>query len=361
LAARSDAIPDGLVHAFPIRSLLWKWRVRRLATKGRSHEAYLQTDAAFATAVARLKLPPHDVFFGYSYASLEMLAAEKKRGVLTVLDQIDPGAVEFHVVAKEMARFPELAGPPPVFPAAYYERNRREWALADRVVVNSEFCREALNKQGVAPEKLVVIPLAFEAEVGDRSLKMEDGKTPNSERSTFKSQPSTAPLRVLFLGQVNVRKGIHYLIEAARKLEQENVHFNIVGPIGILSAAVASAPRNMTFHGPVSREGAAEWYRKSDLFVLPTLSDGFAITQLEAMSHGLPVISTPCCGEVVSDGVDGFIVPPRDADTLAKTFLRYLSEPDLLQEQRRVALEKSKQFTLERLATNLRSLTAALG
>jgi len=128
-----------------------------------------------------------------------------------------------------------------------------------------------------------------------------------------------------------------------------------------LSAAVASAPRNMTFHGPVSREGAAEWYRKSDLFVLPTLSDGFAITQLEAMSHGLPVISTPCCGEVVSDSVDGFIVPPRDEDTLAKTFLRYLSEPDLLQEQRRVALEKSKQFTLERLATNLRSLTAALG
>jgi glycosyltransferase involved in cell wall biosynthesis len=348
LVARCDGIPDGLVRAFPFRSLLWKWRVRRLAAQGRVHEAYVQTDGAFAAAVARLKLPPHDLFFGYSYASLEMLAAEKKRGVLTVLDQIDPGAVEFHVVAEEMARFPELAGPPPVFPAAYYERNRREWALADRVVVNSEFCREALNKQGVAPEKVVVIPLAFET-----------GKT--NRKSEIGNRKSEQPLRVLFLGQVILRKGIHYLIEAARKLEQENVHFNIVGPIGILSAAVASAPRNMTFHGPVSREGAAEWYRKSDLFVLPTLSDGFAITQLEAMSHGLPVISTPCCGEVVSDSVDGFIVPPRDEDTLAKTFLRYLSEPDLLQEQRRVALEKSKQFTLERLATNLRSLTAALG
>ena len=130
---------------------------------------------------------------------------------------------------------------------------------------------------------------------------------------------------MLWLGQVNVRKGIHYLMEAARKLEKENIHFDVVGPIGILSDAVASAPRNVTFHGPVGRDQTANWYRKADLFVLPTLSDGFAITQLEAMAHGLPVITTPCCGEVVSDGVDGFIVAPRDAEALAKTFLRYLA------------------------------------
>ena len=162
LAARSEAIPDGLVRAFPFRSLLWKWRVRRLAAQGRSHEAYLQTDSAFASAVARLKLPPHDVFFGYSYASLEMLAAEKKRGALTVLDQIDPGAVEFQLVAEEMARFPALAGPPPEFPAAYYERNRREWELADVIVVNSEWTREAIIAEGADPAKIEILPLAFE-------------------------------------------------------------------------------------------------------------------------------------------------------------------------------------------------------
>ena len=80
------------------------------------------------------------------------------------------------------------------------------------------------------------------------------------------------PLRVLFLGQVNVRKGIHYLMEAARLLEQNRVaadarrlklegdhppvQFDIVGPVGILPGAVASAPGNMTFHGPVSRDCA---------------------------------------------------------------------------------------------------------
>jgi len=347
-AAHCEEIPDELVHAFPFRSLLWKWRVRRLAAQGRSHEAYLQTDAAFATAVARLKLPPHEVFFGYSYASLEMLAAEKKRGVITVLDQIDPGAVEFQLVAEEMARFPELAGPPSEFPAAYYERNRREWELADRIVVNSEFCREALVRQGVAPEKLFVMPLCYEANA--EKQKAESGDL----------QPSTTPLRVLFLGQVNVRKGIHYLMQAAKLLANEPVQFDVVGSIGILPGAVASAPRKMTFHGPVSRGGAAEWYRKADLFVLPTLSDGFAITQLEAMSHGLPVVTTPCCGEVVSNGVDGFIVPPRDADALARLFLRYLSEPGLLKEQQKAALVKAKQFTLDHLAANPLRLESSL-
>ena len=92
------------------------------------------------------------------------------------------------------------------------------------------------------------------------------------------------------------------------------------------------------------------------MFVLPTLSDGFAITQLEAMSHGLPVVATPCCGEVVADGIDGFVVPARNPDALAKAFQRYVAEPDLLREQRRCALKKAGQFTRGRLAQNLNDL-----
>src|SRR3984957_3976720 len=112
----------------------------------------------------------------------------------------------------------------------------------------------------------------------------------------------------------------------------------------------------MTFHGRATRDQTANWYRQSDVFVLPTLSDGFAITQLEAMSYGLPVIATPCCGAVVSDGLDGYIVPVRDADALARAIQWYLNESELLVRQRAAALVKVKQFTLEHLASNLHSL-----
>jgi glycosyltransferase involved in cell wall biosynthesis len=347
LAARSELIPDTLVRAFLFRSLLWKWRIRRLAAQGRVYDAYVETDSAFATATASLKLPPHDIFFGYCYASLEMLIAEKKRNVLTVLGQIDPGALEFRLVAEEMSRFPELSGPPAGFPAKYYERNQREWEAADRVVVNSAFCRDALIKQGVNPAKLFVLPLCYEPK--GKNLKPEsENRSPGQK------------LRILFLGQVILRKGIQYLLEAAKKMEKENLHFDVVGPLGISTKTVAAAPRNVTFHGRATRDQVVAWYRQSDLFVLPTLSDGFAITQLEAMSYGLPVITTPCCGEVVSDGIDGIVAPPRDPEALAKAFQRYLSEPGLLDAQRKAALSKAGKFTLEQLSKNLYILEAAL-
>ncbi|MEJ0090088.1 MAG: glycosyltransferase family 4 protein [Limisphaerales bacterium] len=97
------------------------------------------------------------------------------------------------------------------------------------------------------------------------------------------------------------------------------------------------------------------------MFVLPTLSDGFALTQLEAMAQGLPVVTTPCCGEVVTDGVDGFVVPPRDVMALASTFQRFLMEPELLRRQSAAALVKARQFTLERLSENLVKLENILG
>jgi glycosyltransferase involved in cell wall biosynthesis len=164
----------------------------------------------------------------------------------------------------------------------------------------------------------------------------------------------------LFLGQVILRKGIQYLLAAARQLERENIHFDVVGLIGISREAVATAPGNVTFHGRTGRDQAAGWYRRSHVFVLPTLSDGFAITQLEAMAHGLPAITTPCCGDVVSDGVDGFVIPASNPDALVAVFKRYLSEPGLLQAHRSAALEKSQQFTLERLTNNLLNLRLAL-
>jgi glycosyltransferase involved in cell wall biosynthesis len=134
---------------------------------------------------------------------------------------------------------------------------------------------------------------------------------------------------------------------AAKLLANEPVHFNVVGPIGILPAAVASAPRSMTFHGPVSRDRVAEWYRQSDVFVLPTLSDGFAITQLEALVHGLPVIVTPNCGQVVEEGKTGFIIPPRDPQALADTILRFIRNPGPALEMAPACREAAKAFSVE--------------
>jgi glycosyltransferase involved in cell wall biosynthesis len=103
----------------------------------------------------------------------------------------------------------------------------------------------------------------------------------------------------------------------------------------------------MTFHGPVSRDGTAGWYRKADLFILPTLSDGFALTQLEALAHGLPVIATPNCARVVEEGKTGFIIPPRDPQALAEAILRFVRNPGLGWEMAPTCRDAVKTYSID--------------
>lgn len=286
------------------------------------------------------------VFFGYDTGFLEAAAWAKDRGAACVVCQMDPSRTEVELVREESRRWPNWARQGIDVPEDYFAWRKTEWALADAVMVNSRWSREALIQQGVAPGKIAVVPLAYESPV---------------ETAFFpKTKEENDKLNVLFLGQVNIRKGIPYLIEAARLLQRAPVTIDVVGPIDIQDQHVVKAPANIRFHGPVPRGRVEDFYKKADVFVLPTISDGFAITQLEAMAHGLPVIATPNCGEVVTDGMDGFIVPPRDAASLARSFQTLVEDPERLEAMQEEALRTVKKFSLDQLGKNLRELEARL-
>jgi glycosyltransferase involved in cell wall biosynthesis len=144
---------------------------------------------------------------------------------------------------------------------------------------------------------------------------------------------------------VNLCKGIYYLLEAARLLESEPIRFVVAGPVRISGDAVRSAPRNVRFVGRVQRADAERWYASASVFVHPTLSDGFGITQLEAMAHGLPVVTTHRCGAVVTEGVNGLIVPPGDAPALAAALSQLQSQPGLRRQMSEKALFTARRFT----------------
>lgn len=339
LAARANGIPGKLIHSMPRFGLWRKWKVRAASRCNAPYAGYAQTDAAFARALTKLKLPHHDIFFGYSYASLEMLEHEKKRGVFTILDQIDPGPVHLRIVIEEMEKHPELGGVPPSFPETYFARVRQEWKLADLIVVNSEWTREAIVSEGADLAKIEVIPLAY--------------KPPSKASAVNPPRPSSGPLQVLWLGQVAPAKGIYYLVEAARLLEHENVQFVVAGSLGIRQEFRTAAPRNIEWTGTIPRSETGRLYEQSDIFVLPTLSDGFALTQLEALAYGLPVIATPNCGRVVENGKTGFIVPPCDPKALADAILRFVQNRPLAQAMRRSCLDAVETFSVETLGNRL--------
>jgi glycosyltransferase involved in cell wall biosynthesis len=355
------------VESSNLRGVAWRVAARRASrsdgASGR-YLGYMELGRQFACTVRdslrrRRLLPCESLLFAYDTGALELLQWLRSKDIRGVVGQMDPNRVEAALVQEEERRWPGWQAEETAVPESYFRRRELEWAFADRVVVNSEFCRRALVEQGVPPQKLVVIPLCYEPARATGHSRLRTELKPDGARPSF-SMKEGRRLRVLWLGQVILRKGIQYLMEAARLLENEPIQFEVVGPIGISRLAVASAPSNVAFHGRATRDQAAAWYGQCDLFVLPTLSDGFAITQLEAMAHGLPVIATPYCGEVVSEEIDGFIVPARNSDALAHAVRRYISEANLLQAHQDAALRKSRQFTIGRLTEALLSLEADL-
>ncbi len=346
LAARRHAdLPPDKVVAFTFAALRAQ---RRSAppTVEAAHLEYLRVGRDFAERVNRhlQQQPPNPAttaFFGYNTGCLETLQSLGERGLLTVVDQIDPARVEEEIVREEAKRWPDWETLPGRVPEVYWERLAAEWHAATFVVVNSAWSQAALVRQGVPKSKIAVVPLAYEPSAGVVAAR----------------ERLAGPLTVLWLGSVTLRKGIPYLIEAAKALP--TVAFIVAGPIHIAPEAVNSAPPNVKFVGRVTRDQAAGFYRQADVFVLPTLSDGFAITQLEAMAHGLPVVATPHCGEVISAGEDGLIVPAGDSAALAAAIAQLDGDRRLLNEMSRQALLTARRFSLRHYAQNLEAAVEA--
>jgi glycosyltransferase involved in cell wall biosynthesis len=287
------------------------------------------------------------ILFSYSYAALVPFRIAKERGWRTVLGQIDPGPPEERIVAELRGRYPQYAGAWQPAPAEYWAEWAEECRLANVILVNSDWSREALLAEGVAAEKIAVVPLAYDPPQEARSAPRVYPRAFSAER----------PLRVLFLGQANIRKGIHDLVSAAEGLRNEPVKFDVAGPHGPLPP---SLPENLTFRGPVPRGEVGRWYRHADLFVLPTHSDGFALTQIEAMAYGLPVVATPRCGTVVEPGRSGWIVEPGNPGQLAEAIRAVISAPQGLAEMSAAAVKRVEDFSIERLGHRLARLGETL-
>ncbi len=283
--------------------------------------------------------------FAYSYAAGEIFKFAHARGWRTVLGQIDPGPAEERIVAdlQKTSDIKDSKWQPA--PKEYWDNWRRECSLADQIVVNSKWSRDALLAEGVPAEKIKIIPVAYESWTAVRSFQRLYPRTFSAER----------PLRVLFLGQINLRKGVRQLLEAVQLLNGEPVEFWFVGPTQI------SVPQDLRLHPQCRWFGAAprvevdSYYRDADVFILPTLSDGFGLTQLEAQSWKLPVIASHYCGEVVRDGLNGVLLEKVSGESIANVLRQFLQTPSTLSAMSfRSGIDD--RFSLQTLASSLKSL-----
>ncbi|HEY6829992.1 MAG TPA: glycosyltransferase family 4 protein [Gemmatimonadaceae bacterium] len=226
--------------------------------------------------------------------------------------------MEEQIVLDEMSRHPELKERYRPAPPRYWQEWRRQCSTAHRIIVNSPWARECLERAGVDVRKAVTVPLYFETALDP------------APRPPVRRFDDSRRLEVLFLGQLNLRKGAARLFDAVRQLRSDPVRFTVVGPASVQIPDDVLTARNFTYVGRVERADVGRYYEAADVMILPTLSDGFALTQLEAQAYRLPIIASAFCGEVVTDGVNGLVLPEVTGAAIASSIRRLIAQPDEL-------------------------------
>ncbi len=274
----------------------------------------------------------HDSMFAFCGAALEGLEKAKALGYASLLDQYDTGQELEQTIEEEALRFRKLNQQVTKLPGWYYERMREEWRLADTVVVNSSWTRQALLRSGIPIEKIAVVPSWI----------------PDYAAEAVPRRRKTGNLRVLWFGRFCLGKGLVYAIEAARQARHLPIDFAFVGKSCVDLNAIDWPENCSVTPGHVHRKEVARIYASHDVLLFPTLSDNFGGVQLEAMAQGLPVIATPCCGEAVEHGKSGFIVPPRDARSIVGA-LEELLDPGRLEAMSAAAYARVDAFSHKKI------------
>lgn len=335
---RPKSIPSSHITAFNGFGLEYARRLKAARTPGDRTAAFLWSGRKFTSLILEKGLLDRrrgggtNAVYTFNSAGLELLHAARQRGLLAVMDQtIAPKAYESYLLHLAHDRFPEwdvaLAEDP--LRGEYAEREKAEWDAADWIVCGSEFVRQGIVWSGGAEGKCLVVPYG--------TSHAHPGIEP-------RRRPEGRKLRVLFLGQVNLRKGIPVVYDAARSLAGK-AEFRVVGPVLVPDGAREKLSQVAEVLGSVPRSDVHRHYEWADVFVFPSLCEGSAGVTYEALACGLPLITTENSGSIVRDGEDGFIVPVMESEPVVAALERLLSEPGLLETMSRGALERAAHGT----------------
>ncbi|MFN3929394.1 MAG: glycosyltransferase family 4 protein, partial [Thermoflexus sp.] len=254
--------------------------------------------AVLFDAWAARHLEPADVFHVWGNYGLRSLRRAREMGMVTVVERASAHPLsQARLLQEEYARWGLTVR---VHPRSL-KRALAEIAQTDYILIPSDFVRWSFMEQGFPEGKLIQIPFGVDI-----------------QRFRPSEESIAHPFRVLFVGQVGIRKGVPYLLEAWRRLGWRDAELWLVGRVLPECRPLLRRYQDLPGLRLIGHlEDPMEAYRQADVFVFPSVEEGSALVTYEALACGLPVVTTPNAGSVVRDGVEGFVVPIRDVDALA--------------------------------------------
>lgn len=345
LAGRSEPrLPSSRVHLCAISGLatllLDKLPGIPLPLRRRVTRA---TDATLGRTAGRLARRTGAGLLSYSYYGYDAFSHYPHPGILF---QLHPHPASMRrILTEELTAHPDCASSLTQewelsLPEGDFQHLVRETTMAAHFLAASSFTRSTLVEHGTPPSAVTVIPYGVD-----------------SSRFTPASEPpsATGPLRLLFVGRINQRKGIKYLLEALRLLNTREVHLTVCGRVVDSLDLFKPFASQVDIRPDVSAQELVRQYQAADLFVFPSVAEGFGQVLLESLASGLPILSTTrtAAPDLVTHAKEGFVVEPRRPDLLAQHIDWALTHRGDLTHMGRAARLRAEQFTWGRFRSGV--------
>lgn len=324
-----------LAKAPKIQGRLAEWGRLLQRAIGRSDErlSYQANDWLMQTMKRKCRRPAVTVVHSYEDCSLWQFEEAKRLGKSCVYDMPIGYYPAWEQTQAELVR--KYADWLPVggLPSSRHVRpdqKRREMELADLVLAPSHFVEKTIR--AFHPDKkLAWAPYGVDLEFW----------RPAAEKSEKR------PLRFIYAGQLSLRKGIPLLLEAWNKAALPDAELQLVGTWNLAKNKLAALPREVTWIPPCSREALRARFFSADVFVFPSFYEGFALSLLEAMACGLPVIASEVTDPDVLPADCGRLTPIGDLDALVEGLRWFNTHRDKLAVMRLAVRAQAERFTWE--------------
>jgi len=258
-----------------------------------------------------------DIFVGWSGFSLHALRKAKDKGALAIVERGSSHiSYQQEILREEYKNFGlKFKGAHPKI----VDKELMEYEEADYIEVPSAFAKETFLEHGIKEEKILQ---------GFRGVNLHEfgRKTPKFD----------GVFRIIYVGGMSLRKGVHYLLQAFSELNLPKAELWLIGRMSNEVAPFLKKYGNARVFckGPYPQRELYKYYSQGSIFVLMSIEEGFANVIAQAMACGLPVICTNNSGggDIVREGVDGYLIPIRSVTLLKKALERLYENPELLKE-----------------------------
>ena len=263
-------------------------------------------------AARRLPARP-ELVVGLSSYSLHTLRRARELGAKTVVDHGSCHIVEQDAILRE--EYARLGLQSFDYPhPRIIDKEVQEYEEADGIAIASQFVRETFIKRGVPASKLLLAHYGVNL-------------------TNFYPAPKRDKVfRVIHCGNISVRKGVHYLLQAFGELKLPEAELWLIGSLAdeIRPFLARFASPNIRHLGPFPERELHKYYSQGSVYCLNSIEDGFGMTLVQAMACGLPVITTTNTGaaDAVRDGRGGCIIPIRDVAALKEKLLFFYENPE---------------------------------